>query len=224
MKVADTGISQPAPLTPDRVITAAAALIEEVGLKDFSMRKLAGKLGCAAMSIYHHFPSQAHLMDALVDRAVAETAAPPADLPFIDRLAFVAREFRRVGLRHPRFFQFQAVHRMNTPLALQYLDGILAVLREAGFDDRTAAHLFRMLGYYVTGATLDETNGYAAGPTAAEPVSPEDFRANYPNIASAGPYFSRENWETIFERGLGILLADFEAQRRALPGNQPAPS
>lgn len=224
MTAADTDLTPREPLTRERLVTAAFALIEEVGLREFSTRKLARKLGCAAMSIYHYFPSQAHLMDALVDQAISETTSPAPDLPFIERLGFAAREFRRMGLRHPGFFQFLSVYRMNTPRALQYLDGILALFREAGFDDRTAAHLFRLVSYYITGATLDETNGYAKGPSTAEPVSASEFGANYPNIASAGPHFSTENWDIIFERGLAILLAEIETEWRALPENRLASS
>ncbi len=47
-------------------------LIEADGLEAFSTRKLAAKLGCEAMSIYHYFPSKAHLMDALLDRLVGD--------------------------------------------------------------------------------------------------------------------------------------------------------
>ena len=55
-------------LSRDMIEDAAFEVIEREGLSGFSMRKLAAALGCEAMSIYHHYPSQAHLYEALVDR------------------------------------------------------------------------------------------------------------------------------------------------------------
>ena len=51
------------------------------GARGFSTRKLAAEFGCEAMSIYHHFPSMAHLFEALVDRVVGALEIPPAICP-----------------------------------------------------------------------------------------------------------------------------------------------
>lgn len=201
------------PLTTDRIAEAAFELIEEGGLAEFSFRRLGQRLGCEAMSIYHHFPSKAHLMDDLVDRAVGEMA-PPDGLPFRQSLEQAARAFRVLGQRRPSFFAFLAVHRLNTPKALAWLDRTIGLFRAAGFDDRAAAHHFRLLGYYLMGAILDETNGYAKGPGSVQVVTAEQLARDYPNVLAAGPHFAQAHWTDIFERGLGIVLDGIEA---ALP-------
>ncbi|MBA3911906.1 MAG: TetR family transcriptional regulator [Rhodobacter sp.] len=215
-----TGKGARVPLTPDRIVEAAFQVIEEVGLDEFSTRKLALKLHCEAMSIYHHFPSKAHLMDALVDSTLADLPPVPDDLPFPERVRVIFVGFRAVGLKRPSFFQFLSVHRLNTPFALTVLDRIIAEFRIVGFDDRTAAHLFRMLGYYVMGATLDETNGYAKGGTSVQVITEDDLRRDYPNVSAAGAYFSAENWDAIFHRGLNILLSEIETLARELPARK----
>jgi AcrR family transcriptional regulator len=65
------------PLSRERIVEAALALIDEQGLAAFSTRKLGERLGCQAMSIYHHFPSKQHLLDALVDHAMASIDTEP---------------------------------------------------------------------------------------------------------------------------------------------------
>ena len=50
------------PLTRERIVEAALAVVEAEGLAAFSTRKLGERLGCEAMSIYHHFPSKQHLL------------------------------------------------------------------------------------------------------------------------------------------------------------------
>src|SRR3954471_22150269 len=100
------------PLSRGRIEEAALKLIEEVGYDGFSTRKLAAELGCEAMSIYHYFPSMAHLRDALLDRLVAGTPRPSSDLPWLERLRQVAYAYRASALRNPRFFQHAVLHRM----------------------------------------------------------------------------------------------------------------
>jgi AcrR family transcriptional regulator len=194
------------PLSPERIVLTSFEVIEAEGLAEFSTRKLAQKLGCEAMSIYHHFPSKAHLMDALVDSAVGSMRPIPPELDFIEGQRFAAHEYRAMGLRHAAFFPYLSVHRMNTPTALGWLDRMLVCYRKAGFSDRDAAHYFRQFGYYIIGAVLDETAGYARGPSTAAPVPLDVMQREFPNVLSAGPHFSQGDWLRIFELGLEIEL------------------
>src|SRR4029450_12817133 len=77
-------------LTRERVLASALALIDEGGLAGFSIRSLGAALGCEPMSIYHYFPSKAHLQDALVDDALAGALTAPPGAEHIDRLSRVA--------------------------------------------------------------------------------------------------------------------------------------
>ena len=94
-----------------------------------------------------------------------------------------------MALKHPKFFPFFAVHRLNTRAGVAFINGVIGILREAGFSDRDAARYFREIGYYLTGAALDETAGYAKGPSAAEPVSDATIAADFKHLAAAAPYF-----------------------------------
>jgi AcrR family transcriptional regulator len=207
------------PLSPERIVQTSFEVIEAEGLAEFSTRKLAQRLGCEAMSIYHHFPSKAHLMDALVDSAVATMRPIPPELDFIDGQRFAALEYRAMGLKHPAFFPYLSLHRMNTLTALAWLDRTLACYRRAGFSDRNAAHYFRQFGYYIIGATLDETAGYARGPSTAAPVPFEVLKRDFPNVLSAGPHFIQSEWQRIFELGLEMEL---DGLRRALAAGAAA--
>jgi AcrR family transcriptional regulator len=199
------------PLSPERIEESALYLIERDGFDAFSTRKLAVELGCEAMSIYHYFPSRAHLMDALLDRVVSEMTLPAENLPWQEQIRHVAFEYRAMAWRHPRFFQFMVLHRMNTATALGLLDAIIGIFRRAGFDIEQAARLFRIFGYYVAGAALDETSGYAKGPSAAEPVPDEIAARDYPQITAVNPYFKSQHHEATFVAGLDILLKGIAA-------------
>ena len=207
-----------AALSRERIAAAALALVDREGLAALSTRRLGDELGCEAMSIYHHFPNKAHLMDALVDLMLAEARVAAADQgDWLERLRRAAHGFRAMALMHPKFFPFFAVHRLNTPSGVAFVNGVIGILREAGFSDGDAARYFREIGYYLTGAALDETAGYANGPSAAEPVSNETIAANFPHLAAAAPYFQSDQFQATFETGLEMLLEGIRRAGEALP-------
>ncbi|MGE0287499.1 MAG: TetR/AcrR family transcriptional regulator C-terminal domain-containing protein [Bradyrhizobium sp.] len=198
-------------LSRERIAAAAMALVDRDGLEALSTRRLGEALGCEAMSIYHHFPSKAHLMDALIDLMLAEARVELLpEWNWLQRLRHTAHGFRAMALKHPKFFPYFAVHRLNTPSGVAYIDGTIGILRAAGFSDRDAATHFRTIGYYLTGAALDETAGYAMGPSAAEPVSNNTIAADFRNLAAAAPFFQPGHFRATFEIGLEMLLAEIE--------------
>lgn len=209
-------------LSRERIIDASLILIEQDGLDDFSIRKLAKALKCEAMSLYHHFPSKAHLMDALVDRVIAEAKTPDKTLEVFEQLRLVAFEFRGLGLRYPQFFKYLALHRMNTADGIRFLTNVITLFFEAGFDAESSARLFRSFSYYLVGATLDETSGYAKGPSAVEPVSDEVIMRDYPNLAKVGVYFKPGNLESTFNWGLDMFIEGFKMALKKLKANPPA--
>lgn len=198
-------------LSRQRIVEASLGLVEREGLAGFSFRKLAAELHCEAMSIYHYFPSKSHLMDALVDRAVGEMPPiPEASLPWIDRLRIIAHDWRRVVTARPSLFIFLATHRMNTPSGLAWLNGMLGFFSEAGLGEEEGARLFRAFGYYLMGAGLDETAGYARGPSTVEPVPEAIMQREYANVVAAGRWFRPDAYDKTFELGLELMLEAIE--------------
>lgn len=125
-------------------------------------RRLATALGCQAMSLYHHFPSRQHLLDALVEHAIAAVPEPAATLDPIAAIATLAREYRATALRHPRLFHAVVRHRIDQPAGGLFLERMLPHFHAAIPDSRLAVQAHRAFEYYVTGAVLDETSGHAA--------------------------------------------------------------
>ena len=67
-------------LTPGRVIGAAVALADSIGVDALTIRKLAAELDVKPMTIYHHVPNKEAIIDGMVDRVFAEIERPPTDL------------------------------------------------------------------------------------------------------------------------------------------------
>ena len=206
----------PAPLSTERILAAALEQVHEQGLAALSTRKLGQRLGCEAMSIYHHFPSKQHLLDAMVDHAIASVEMPPPDLPALERLKRSMHAYRAMAHRFPALFPLVAVHRLNTPTGVRFIEGILTLVQAAVPDTELAARHFRTVGYFLAGAGLDETSGYAKGPSAADPVSDEFVMRECPRLVASARYFKQDQWDATFALGVEALLEAMARDARRL--------
>ena len=108
-----------APLSRERIVDAALALIGDSGLDAFSTRKLGERLGCEAMSIYHQFPSKQHLLDALVEHAIGTGEIPEPGPDSQARVRAMLHSYRAMARRSPQLFPLVALHRLNTPAGVR---------------------------------------------------------------------------------------------------------
>ncbi|MGQ0483329.1 MAG: TetR/AcrR family transcriptional regulator [Pseudonocardia sp.] len=65
-----------AALSRERIVSATVELIERDGADAVSMRRVAGLLGVAPMSLYNHVPNKAALLDAVAERIMTEVVPP----------------------------------------------------------------------------------------------------------------------------------------------------
>ncbi len=214
-----TKVSQP--LTRERIVQAALALVNDEGLAGFSTRKLGERLGCQAMSIYHHFRSKQHLFDALVEQAIGTVDVPEPGPGLERRLRHAMASYRAMARRFPALFPLVALHRLNMPAGVRFIESILRLVRAGAPDDETAARQFRVLGYYLSGAGLDETAGYARGPSAAEPVADEFIVRHCPTLIAAAPFFKEPHWDATFDYGVELLIQGMKAAYPTGPWHDP---
>ena len=90
--------------------------------------------------------------------------------------------------------------------ALSVLNRLLTLFAGSGHEPEWQAKRFRVLGYYLMGALLDETSGYAKGPTTATPVAGEVIASAFPAVAAVGPFFSAAHHLDTFNLGLEVHL------------------
>jgi AcrR family transcriptional regulator len=193
-------------LSREGIELEALALIEREGMDALSMRKLGDALGCEAMSLYNHFPSKSHVLDALVDRVLSAVPLPDRQLPPVQRLWELAHNWRGMARQHARFYPWLALHRWNSEVGVGFLAEVLDCLHATGLPPEQAARGFRVLGYYLIGATLDEISGYANGPSSLNPMTQSALAQRYPQVASAGAWFTPNHFDASFELGLNALL------------------
>jgi AcrR family transcriptional regulator len=208
------GKASRAPLNREAIVTAALAEIDTKGLEGLSMRRLGAALGVEAMALYHHFPNKAELLDGVMERLLGEAELPPAGtMPPLERLRAFVRSYRQIAIRHPHAFALLAVRRFNTEAAFALYERILEALDEAGFGAVHSARLFRLIGYYASGAGLAEIASRSQEPDAA-PVRLETFsdRQRFPRVAAVARYLRANSLDAVFEFGLDLLFDEIRKQ------------
>lgn len=201
-------------LSAGKIAREALALVDDEGLDAFSFRRLARRLNCEAMSLYHYYASKQHLIDAMVSICLSEVDIPDPDLPLREAMRQFAHNYRATALRHPGFAIVLVTHRLNHREGLDWLDRGIGVL---GDDLPLAkkAELFRVFSYFISGAAVDEAMGYAKGPSAAEPYPFDDAKRDFPTIMALGAFFGPDSREAFFDAGIDVLLDWFERELAA---------
>src|SRR5207237_5570109 len=79
------------------------------------------------------------------------TPAGPGTAPWHDDFRALARDYRQLLLRHPNAIPLLATLQLSNPAALGAAGAVMALLRDAGFDARTAFHVLATAESYVIG-------------------------------------------------------------------------
>jgi len=142
---------QRAGLTQEDVLSAAMRIVEQRGLEQVSMRRIADALGVAPNALYSYFADKTTLLDALFDAILGEIEVPvPAGEPWQDRLADLMRASRRLVLAHPHLATL-FLTRPGGPNAMRLGEATLRILEEGGVSGPVAVTALRALLTYTIG-------------------------------------------------------------------------
>ncbi|MFD7980419.1 TetR/AcrR family transcriptional regulator [Streptomyces sp. NPDC059071] len=146
-------------LTRDEVLDAAAALVREHGPAALTMRRLAAELGTAVTSIYWHVGNRESLLDALVERTVADlgTLRPYGTDP-AERIVSVAVLLRRALRERPHLVALVHERGLTERMFLPAQRALVHEAHAAGLRGARAAELVRAVQFQVVGHVLVERN------------------------------------------------------------------
>lgn len=224
------------PLTPERIVSAAAAVADAEGLAAISMRRVAAELDVATMSLYRHVADKDDLLARMME-AVFSAWSFPAEPPagWRDRLELAARALWSMFRRHPWLASAMSLTRPQ-PIAgaIPFTEWVLAALDDRGLDPRTALTAHITLFNYVRGTAVNiETEAEAEALSGLDSEEWMDTRQpTLQALLATGrfPHFQRLaavdydfDLDQLFEFGLQRLL-DGLATLLDRPGNGCVPS
>ena len=203
-------------LTPERVLSGALALADEIGIDDLTIRRLADALDVRPMTIYHHVPNKEAIIDGMVDLVFSEIELPDPDLDWKSAVRRRCTSARVVLARHRWAPAYMESRTSPGPATLSHHDAMLGGLRR-GMSIEMTAHAYAVLDAYVYGFALQEANLPATGgDDMAELASEmmEHFPVDaYPHLAefTAGHVLQPGyDFANEFEFGLDLILDGLE--------------
>ena len=169
------------------VVEAATSLLDEYGIADLSMRRLARELAVSPGALYWHFANKQQLLGAVADRILHPIKNPdPTPEPDDWRACIVGtcRQLREALLSHTdgaelvsASFSAGQSEAMSNVLAQ-----LSAAAAEAGVDSCHAELVARTVIYYTLGFTADEQSRMqwdASGADVANTVWTENPTARF---------------------------------------------
>ncbi len=143
-------------LNRDLVLKAGVALADEEGIESLSMRRLGGRLGVEAMSLYNHVTNKEDLIDGMIDLVFSEIDLPANAADWRAAMRGRAVSARDVLRRHPWATPLMDSRTSPGPATLHHHDTVIGTLRQAGFSIEMAAHAVSLLDSYVYGFAIQQ--------------------------------------------------------------------
>lgn len=176
-----------APLTAERIETAALGIVDREGVDALTMRRLGAELGVEAMSLYYHVPTKDVLLGRVASRVAGEvTLDVPPDAPWRDGLRALGVAMRAALQAHPRAVPIVATRPLDPEAGRRFIGPVLGPLLAGGFAEATAFLAIQSVAAFVIGHALAEAG-------AGEEVAPDDPQ-------------DRSYYDRWFDLGLNALI------------------
>ena len=143
------------PLNRERIVAAALALADTDGVDALSMRTLAGRLGCAPMSLYNHVADKDELLAAMLEAVADEIEPPEPDRNALEAIRMQAISTREALVSHPWAAALWQ-HTLPGPSRTRLMEELLAMLTRTDLSPEIAHHGFHAVNNHVLGYTLQE--------------------------------------------------------------------
>jgi len=196
------------PLAPlisiDGLVTASLDLVDETG--DFSLPKLARRIGVSQSSIYNHVSGREEILELMRRRIISEVPYPALQgLNWEDTLRVVIRAYRDAFARHPRLAPLMVLQTVQDVKVIGLYEDLALALEDAGFQGKDVVSAITTIDSFALGAALD-----LAAPEVVWAPAGEGFPALTRALEHAGP--PRQRGEDAFDFGLEVIIAGLRAR------------
>ena len=211
-------------LSRDRVLRAAVALADNVGIEALSMRNLAEELGVVPMALYKHVANKEELLDGMIDVVVGEIDPPAPGTDWKTAVRQRILSARRALLHHPWASRVIESKKNPTPVVLEYMDAMIGMFRAGGFSVNLTHHVMHTIGSRVLGFTQELFNDSRTVDPEMQAIMLRELAGKYPYVVEIAGAASHEGESVVgpgcddqfeFEFALDLLLDGFERLRHA---------
>ncbi|MFI8516661.1 TetR/AcrR family transcriptional regulator [Streptomyces sp. NPDC085481] len=163
-------------LDRERITTTALELVDEQG--DFSVPRIAARLGVQTASVYHHVDGRDGIVELLRERVCAAIDGGTLDRdPWDTAMAAWARSYRAAFAAHPRAIPLLTASPVRAAKVLVQYERAVVRLLDAGFPLADVMPVIIALENLVLGSALDMAAPEAMWELTDETATPQLARA-----------------------------------------------
>jgi AcrR family transcriptional regulator len=213
-------------LNRDRVLRAAVALADEIGIDALSMRKLSDELGVVPMALYKHVANKEELLDGMVDVIVGEIDPPVEENDWQSAVRRRILSARRSLLRHPWAPGVIESRTSPSPATIAYIDSMIGMLLAGGFTPDLTHHALHALGSRIYGFTQEVLNDSQSPEPGPQATAARELAMRFPHIVAMMAAIAHDRASYVgrgcddqfeFEFALDLMLEGLEARRLRAP-------
>jgi AcrR family transcriptional regulator len=208
------------PLTRERVLRTALAMVDKGGLEALSMRKLAAELGVEAMSLYNHVKNKDDIVSGMLNIVASEIELPEGDLEWRQALRARAIAAYEAFVRRPWAARIWMSASSVSMDRFAQSDAALRFLREAGLPAPAIYSAYHALDGYALGYAMQRAD-FPYTPRQLKKMAKDFFAEfpvdDYPDFAEhVRQHFDPEFVsKDSFEFGLDMILDGLERLSRS---------
>ncbi|MDI9914155.1 TetR/AcrR family transcriptional regulator C-terminal domain-containing protein [Rhodococcus sp. IEGM 1379] len=158
------------------VLDGAMAILDEFGLADLTMRRLATSLGVQPGALYWHFPNKQTLLGAVVDKILEGLDTPSDTDRWDEAYSELAHRLRAALLAHRDGAELVSATFASRMTSSKVREHFVAAGTDYGLSREHAELAAYALLYYVLGHTVDEQSRAQMeelGALTRAPISPD---------------------------------------------------
>ncbi|OHU76730.1 TetR family transcriptional regulator [Mycobacteroides chelonae] len=159
MAITEPNKGRAAPLNRYDLVRRATAILDDYGIADLTMRRLARELDIAPSALYWHFANKQQLLGAVADHVLAPLAETDCrDVPWQQRIEFLCAALRDALLSHKDGAELVSASFASgqTSHMITVVNRLAEAAGTSGLGAVPAALAARSIVYYVLGYVADE--------------------------------------------------------------------
>ena len=201
-------------LSIEQICQAALGIVDEGGLRELTMRRLADELGTGPASLYRHVPSRDDLLVEVADLVLGELDAPDPALHWRDAVEQLAHDLRRVLVGHRGLVVISSHAPLLGPNAMRIREFFWSVMDRDGCSPEFAVQTYAAVMHFVVCSAI-----FSAGTAKLRNAAWSDQASSglnelldllparrYPTVLKFSQYADKPDPEYDFRFGLRALL------------------
>jgi AcrR family transcriptional regulator len=199
-----------------KVLEAALRVVDDEGLEELTMRRLAQVLGVEAPSLYKHITAKDDILDGIAGLVYEEIDFGDASGSFAERVHSYADSCRRALLHHPNAVSIMATRPVSGKNAIALAETVIEQMHRLGFCTEVGRRILNVSYGFIVGHALAEVG---SGPSRSSGERGEEARG-YDCVVSEDVArtmaFDPVDHDAEFELGISLIIAGIEQKAKQL--------